>query len=132
MSEHRDTGSVPVPVSTEAEISGRVGTAVKVAVLETKLEAVPTREQVRAEVTGAASRLEKAFDRKLEAIKPPSFWKVAAWLAGSGVVLVVTLSTIIWQASARISDLASQGVSFQREIDELSRRVGELEKKKTP
>lgn len=127
--EGRETGGVPVVVDREAEISGRVGAAVKLAVLETKLESVPTRDQVRAEVTGARA----AIERQIRAITPPAFWKI---MTGAGVFLLA-LATIVWQASARVSDLAFQNALLHQQVDTMARdlrsltdRVAELEKRK--
>lgn len=113
----RDTGGVPV--ITETEASGRVSTAVRIAVLETELRglvtSLATKEYVRSEVTGARTSIERAFDKKVAAIAPPAFWKVAA---GVGALLLA-LATIVWQASSRVSDLATQNLLLQQRVSSL-------------
>lgn len=113
---------------------------------------VPSMDRLRAEVTGARQAVMAAsasqvdvnalrtdlltFKKEYDENKPPSFWKIVAWLAGAGAMLILTIGGIIWSASARVSDISTRvevvsqaNLSLNTLVNDLLGRIHTLESK---
>lgn len=126
-----------------------------IAKYESMKERTPTHEDVRKEVTGARDsiqrtivglapkegleRAEEGIERlgtiaatkesleelrkTVEGIKPPAFWK----LASGAVAFLLAISTIIWQASQRVGDIALTSAIQKMQLDALDATVKRLD-----
>lgn len=136
-----DAGNVPEELD-EREDTGvivhndRVDNASKITALFERYKALkertPSHEQVRQMVTDARTSIaasvvgKESFDTLRQAVaeaKPPSLWKVASGAAA----FLLAIATIIWQASARVSDIALQNAMMKMQVDGLDASVKRLE-----
>lgn len=95
-------------------------------------ERTPSHEQVRKMVTDARSSItasvvgRESFDAlklQVQEIRPPSLWKIASGAAA----FLLAIATIIWQASARVSDIALQNTIMKMQVDALDATVKRLD-----
>jgi hypothetical protein len=133
--EREDTGVVI--------LNERVENAKKITMLYERLQALkertPSREDVRREVTGARDSIvakiapmasKESLDslsKKVDEQKPPGFWPLVAGLFGAALII----GGIIWQASARISDLATANTILKLQLDTLDQTVKRVEAAET-
>lgn len=87
---------------------------------------VAARRSMEATVVDVRTGIEKATQDRITSLaaeveknKPPGTWKIA----GIAIAAVVSFGTIVWNASARVSELSLQIHDVQRDLDTMRATV---------